>query len=83
MLKSFLIIISIFFLTNCSLNKNSNYWTNNNQYDQSDKILSFDNNKNLPQIIEKSGDINSMTIQEYELFIKDYTEKSEFPDISK
>lgn len=82
MLKSFLIVIFIFFLTNCSLNKNSNYWTNN-QYDQSDKILSFDNNKNLPQIIEKSGDLNSMTIQEYELFIKDYTEKSEFPDISK
>ena len=82
-MKFFFILFSIFFVANCSLNKDSKYWKNDNQNRLSDKAINTDNNKDLSKILNKSGDLNSMTIQEYELFIKDYTKKNEFPDISK
>ena len=82
-MKLTLIVFSIFFLTNCSLNKNSEYWTNNKNLKSSDIKLDDNSNKNLSQILEKADDISSLTIQEYELFIKDYTKKSKFPDIKK
>ena len=82
-MKFFFILFSIFFVANCSLNKDSKYWKNDNQNRLSDKAINTDNNKDLSKILNKSGDLNSMTIQEYELFIKDYTKKNDFPDISK
>ena len=73
-------IISIFFLflmmTNCSLNKDSKYWTENS-------IENKTNQKKLNQILKKSDDITSMTLEEYKIYIDDYVNKSKYLDISK
>ena len=72
----YLLIIFLFFLSNCSLNKDSQYWTEN-------AIENKNNQKKLSQILKKADDITSMTLEEYEIYIDDYTKKSKYPDISK
>ena len=42
-----------------------------------------ENEQKISKILEKSNDITSMTIEEYELYIEEYTKKSKYPDISK
>ena len=66
----------LLFLNNCSLNKDSQYWTE-------DSIMKKDKQKNLSKILKKSKDITTMTLEEYKLYIEDYTKKSNYPDISK
>ena len=63
-------------ISNCSLNKDSQYWTEDN-------IKKKNEQKNLTKILKKSKDITSMTLDEYKLYIEDYTKKSKYPDISK
>ena len=75
-MRIFIIIFSSLILANCSLNKDSQYWTENS-------IGSKTNQKKLNQILKKSDDITSMTFKEYEIYIDDYTKKSKYPDISK
>ncbi len=73
------VIISFFlliFLNNCSLNKNSQYWSK-------DTIKKEDAKKELSKILKKSKDITSMTLNEYKIYIEDFTKKSNYPDISK
>ena len=73
------LILSLFlllFLNNCSLNKDSQYWTE-------DSTKKKDKKKTLSKILKKSKDITSMTLDEYKLYIEDYTKKSKYPDISK
>ena len=41
------------------------------------------NQKKLNEILKKADDITSMTLEEYEIYIDDYTKKSKYPDISK
>ncbi len=73
-------IILIFFLllilSNCSLNEDSQYWTENS-------IETINNKNNLKEILKKSDDPKSMTLEEYKIYIDDYTKKSKYPDISK
>ena len=73
-------IISIFFLSlmisNWSLNEDSQYWTENS-------MESINNKKNLKEILKKADDPTSMTLEEYEIYIDDYTKKSKYPDISE
>jgi len=73
-------IISIFFLfiimANCSLNEDSKYWTENS-------IETKNNQKNLNEILKKADDTMSMTLEEYKIYIDDYTKKSKYPDINK
>ena len=71
-----LFLISFLFLTNCSLNKNSEFWNE-------DMIIKKENEQKISNILEKSADITSMTVEEYELYIEEYTKKSKYPDISK
>ena len=66
----------ILFTNNCSLNKDSQYWTE-------DTIKKKEEQKNLSEILKKSKDITSMTLDEYKIYIEDYTKKSNYPDISK
>ena len=40
-------------------------------------------NKKLIEIIGKSNDIRSMTVDEYEIYIDDYIKKSKIPDINE
>ena len=66
----------ILFLTNCSLNKDSKNWTE-------DVEKRGENKNQLSEILKKSEDITTMTLQEYEIYIDDYTKKSKYPDISQ
>ena len=73
------LILSLFlllFLNNCSLNKDSQYWTE-------DPIKKKDELKKISKILKKSKDITTMTLEEYKIYIEDYTKKSNYPDISK
>ena len=73
------LILSLFillFLNNCSLNKDSQYWTK-------DPIKKIDKQKKFLEILNKSKDIRTMTFNEYKIYIEDYTKKSNYPDISK
>ena len=73
-------IILIFFLllmvSSCSLNEDSQYWTENS-------IETINNKNNLKEVLKKSDDPTSMTLEEYEIYIDHYTKKSKYPDISK
>ncbi|MDB3894713.1 hypothetical protein N9324_01400 [Candidatus Pelagibacter sp.] len=73
-MKYFLILFLL--LNNCSLNKDSQYWTE-------DVIKKNNNQKKISTILKKSEDITTMTLEEYEIYIDDYTKKSKYPDISK
>jgi uncharacterized membrane protein YvbJ len=72
----YLLIIFLIFLCNCSLNKDSQYWTEHS-------AESKKNQKKITEILKKSDDITKMTLEEYEIYIDDYTKKSKYPDISK
>ena len=63
-------------VSNCSLNEDSQYWTENS-------IETKSNQKNLIEILKKADDPTTMTLLEYEIYIDDYTKKSKYPDISK
>ena len=69
-------IFLLLFITNCSLNEDSQYWTE-------DTIKKKVEQKKLSKILNKSKDITSMTLEEYKIYIEDYTKKSNYPNISK
>ena len=71
----YLILLIIVFLTSCSLDKNSAYWSK-------DSIKKSADNKKLSKIINKASDFKSMTFDEFDLFLKDYSNKAEYPDIN-
>ena len=75
-MKLTLILIIFLLLNNCSLNKDSKYWTE-------DVEKRDENKKQLSQILKKLEDITTMTLKEYEIYIDDYTKKSKYPDISQ
>ena len=75
-MRSFLIIFFSLIISNCSLNEDSQYWTENS-------IESINNKRNLKEILKKADDPTSMTLEEYEIYIDDYTKKSKYPDISE
>ena len=75
-MKLVFIFFIILFLTNCSLNKDSKYWTE-------DVVKKSEDQKKLTEVFKKSENITNMTIEEYEIYIDDYTKKSKYPDISK
>ena len=73
------LILSLFlllFLNNCSLYKDSEYWTE-------DSIKKENEQKKISKILKKSKDITTMTLEEYKIYIEDHTKKSNYPDISK
>ena len=74
-MKFVLIFFIILLLNNCSLNKDSKYWTE-------DVDKKSEEQKKLPEVFKKSEDITNMTIEEYEIYIDDYTKKSKYPDIN-
>ena len=74
-MKFVFIFLIILLLNNCSLNKDSKYWTE-------DVVKISEDQKKLPDVIKKSEDITSMTFKEYEIYIDDYTKKSKYPDIN-
>ena len=72
----YLFLSLILLLTSCSLNKDSAYWND-------DPIKKSADEKKLSKILEKNGDYKSMTFDEFNLFLKDYSNNAEYPDINK
>ena len=70
------ILSLLFILSNCSLNTDSKYWTE-------DVEKRTDTQKKLSEILKKSDDITTMTLEEYKIYIDDHTKKSKYPDISR
>ena len=64
------------FLTSCSLSKDSAYWNE-------DSIKKSAEDKKLSKILKKTGDYKSMTFDEFNLFLKDYSNNAEYPDINQ
>jgi len=75
-MKFVFIIFIIFLLNNCSLNKDSKYWTE-------DVVKKSKDQKKLSEVLKKSDDITNMTYDEYKIYIDDYTKKSKYPDINQ
>jgi uncharacterized protein YktB (UPF0637 family) len=75
-MKLVFIFFIILFLTNCSLNKDSKYWTE-------DVVKKSEDQKKLSEVLKKSEDITNMTYDEYKIYIDDHTKKSKYPDINQ
>ena len=75
-MKLIIILVLFLFLSNCSFNKDSKYWTE-------DIEKRDENKKQLSEILKKSEDITTMSLEEYKIYIDDYTKKSKYPDISQ
>ena len=69
-------LIFFLFISNCSLNKDSQYWTE-------EAVINKDIEEKLSKILKKAGDIRNMSPEEYEIYIDAYSKKSKYPDISK
>ena len=72
----FILTLLLLLLNNCSLNHDSKYWTEDVEKRKETK-------KKLSKILKKIDDITTMTLEEYEIYIDDYTKKSKYPDISQ
>ena len=66
----------ILFLTSCSLNKDSAYWNK-------DPIKKSVEDKKLSKILKKTGDYKTMTFDEFNLFLKNFSANADYPDINK
>ena len=75
-MKFVFIFFIILLLNNCSLNKDSKYWTE-------DVVNTSEDQKELTEVLKKSEDITNMSFEEYEIYIDDYTKKSKYPDINQ
>ena len=75
-MKLILIFSIILLLNNCSLNKDSKYWTE-------DGVKKIEDQKKLSNVLKKSADITTMTHDEYKIYIDDFTKTSKFPDINQ
>jgi len=70
-MKYFFLLLII---TACSLDKNSTYWNE-------DSIKRTIKEKKLSKIINKTTNFKSMTFDEFNLYLQDYSKKSKFPNI--
>ena len=75
-MKLVFIFFIILFLTNCSLNKDSKYWTE-------DVVKKSEDQKKISDVLKKTVEITNMTFEEFEIYIDDYTKKSKYPDINQ
>ena len=75
-MRLILTLFLLLLLNNCSLNKDSKYWTE-------DIVKTSEDQKELTEVLKKSEDITNMSFEEYEIYIDDYTKKSKYPDINQ
>ena len=75
-MKLVFIFFIILFLNNCSLNKDSEYWTE-------EVVKNSDDQNKISEVLKKSEYITNMTNEEYEIYIDDYAKKSKYPDINQ
>ena len=72
----YLFLSLILLLTSCSLSKDSANWNE-------DPIKKAAEDKKLSKLLKKTGDYKSMTFDEFNLFLKDYSNNAEYPDINQ
>ena len=72
----YLFLSLILFLTSCSLSKDSAYLNE-------DTIKKSAEDKKLSKILKKTGDYKSMTFDEFNLFLKDYLNNADYPNINQ
>ena len=75
-MKFLILLLFVMLFNNCSLNKDSRYWTE-------DVVKKKNNQKKLSEILKKADDITTMTPSEYEIYIDDFVKKSKYPNINK
>ena len=75
-MKLIQIILILIIFQSCSLNNESKYWNEHNEKKIAEQ-------KDLIEIIKKSNDITKMSLEEYKIYIDDYTKKSKYPDITQ
>jgi hypothetical protein len=63
-------------LSSCSLNKDSTYWNE-------DPMKKSIEDKKLSKILKKTGDYKTMTFDELNLFLKNFSANADYPDINK
>ena len=72
----YLFLSLVIFLTSCSLSKDSAYWTQ-------DPVKKKVEDKKISKILKKTVDYKSMTFDEFNLFLKDYSNNAKYPDINQ
>ena len=65
----------ILILSSCSLDKDSAYWNK-------DSIKKSLEDKKLSKILKKTDSFETMTFEEFNLFLKVYSDKANYPDIN-
>tara|TARA_B100000989_G_scaffold281685_1_gene246125 strand:+ start:1067 stop:1297 length:231 start_codon:yes stop_codon:yes gene_type:complete len=73
-MKMLILVLSILFLSNCSFNSNSKYWTE-------DVIKKKKIKNDIKEIVNKSNDIISLSENEFEIYLNDYVSKSNYPTL--
>ena len=77
-------------ITNCSLDKKNSFWSDNS-VSFTAYILVFDStmatnqqvdNKLLSEAFKKENDLKSMTFKDFNLYLKDYSNNADYPDIN-
>ena len=72
---NYIFLFFVIFLSSCSLDKNSNYWT-------SDSIKKNIQKNKLTKILNKSTNLLDLSIDEFSHYLNDYSNRSNFPDIN-
>tara|TARA_Y100000768_G_C23382202_1_gene409049 strand:+ start:288 stop:506 length:219 start_codon:yes stop_codon:yes gene_type:complete len=72
-MKLITVIFLSFLFSNCTLNKNLTKNLNNNKTKKNE----------LNQVLKNHNDVIRMSLDQYDIYIDDYTKKSKYPDISK
>ena len=72
----YLFLSLVLFLTSCSSSKEPPYWNEN-------LIKKSAEGKKLSKILKKTGEYKAITFDEFNLFLKDYSNNAEYPDINK
>ena len=75
-MRVIIFLFFLFILSNCSINQDSKFWTENSIK------KNVENNKLLLNL-KKSSDFTSMTFDEYKIYVEDYAKSSNYPNINK
>ena len=74
-MNKFIFFFIFFLMNNCSFNQNSNFWTEQNE----EKIKK---EKIIKNIIDKSNNIMTLSIDEFEIYLDNYVENNDYPILS-
>ena len=70
------LLLILFLFNNCSFSKDSKFLNENQKKRKRTQ-------KKIKEIIDKSGNLMSLSFNEYKIFIQEYVKKSDYPDLNK